>query len=72
MQLTDREVYSVKKPYMVVFSHGKFVPAAQSLQVTESVWLLKTAGSVSQRFLRVVCSIETMKNGFLIVTIELK
>ena len=26
---------SVKKPYMVVFLHGKFVPAAQSLQVTE-------------------------------------
>ena len=25
----------MKKPYMVVFSHGKFVPAAQSLQVTE-------------------------------------
>ena len=25
----------MKKPYMEVFSHGKFVPAAQSLQVTE-------------------------------------
>ena len=26
---------SVKNPYMEDFSHGKFVPAAQSLQVTE-------------------------------------
>ena len=32
---TTWEDVSVKKPYMVVFSHSKFVPAAQSLQVTE-------------------------------------
>lgn len=25
----------MKKPYIKVFSYGKFVPAAQSLQVTE-------------------------------------
>ncbi len=28
---------SVKKPYMVVFSHSKFVPVAQSLPVTENI-----------------------------------
>lgn len=43
------------------------------LQLTDrDPYSIKTAGSVSQRFLRVVCFIETMKNGFLIVTIELK
>ena len=36
------------------------------------LYSIKTAGPVSQRVLRVVCFIETMKNGFLIVTIELK
>lgn len=34
MQVIER-YGSVKKPYMEVFSHGKFVPVAQSLQVIE-------------------------------------
>ena len=28
---------SVKKTYMVVFSHSKFVPVAKSLPVTENI-----------------------------------